>query len=110
MILNLITSEACIENKVLEVLLSYHECLKTLSLTKFSIYTDKSFVLIITLVKDPKTPPPQIKSKKQNKNKTKQNPKQKQNLKKKELKCCKRYGTCIFCLADKFKYDKSFLF
>lgn len=70
MILNLITSEACIENKVLEVLLSYHECLKTLSLTKFSIYTDKSFVLIITLVKDPKTPPPQEKPK--NKIKTKQ--------------------------------------
>lgn len=87
MILNLITSEACIENKVLEVLLSYHECLKTLSLTKFSIYTDKSFVLIITLVKDPKTPPPpKIKTKKQNKNKTKQNPKQKQNLKKKRVK------------------------
>lgn len=84
MILNLITSEACIENKVLEVLLSYHECLKTLSLTKFSIYTDKSFVLIITLVKDPKTPPPQIKTKKQNKNKTKKKPKQKQNFKKKK--------------------------
>lgn len=85
MILNLITSEACIENKVLEVLLSYHECLKTLSLTKFSIYTDKSFVLIITLVKDPKTPPPPpIKTPKQNKNKTKKTPKQKQNFKKKE--------------------------
>lgn len=73
MILNLITSEACIENKVLEVLLSYHECLKTLSLTKFSIYTDKSFVLIITLVKDPETPPPpknKNQKTKQNKNKT----------------------------------------
>lgn len=99
MILNLITSEACIENKVLEVLLSYHECLKTLSLTKFSIYTDKSFVLIITLVKDPKTPPPPIKTPKQNKNKTKKTPKQKQNLKKKKVKVLQKIWYMYFLFS-----------
>lgn len=87
------------ENKVLEVLLSYHECLKTLSLTKFSIYTDKSFVLIITLVKDPKTPPPPIKTKKQNKNKTKKTPKQKQNLKKKRVKVLQKIWYMYFLFS-----------
>lgn len=52
MILNLIISEVCIENKVFEVLFSYYECLKMLLLIKFFIYIDKSFVLIIILVKD----------------------------------------------------------